>query len=316
MCNTLVDKNKFTIMAETAVAKQPSQKALAVKNFKAVLDNSYYQEQLKNVMKENAGTFAASLLELVTSDEKLLACDGRLLMAEAMKAASLHLPLNKQLGYAYIVPYGNTPTMIIGYKGLYQLAIRSGLYKNINADVVYEGEYQGYDKISGELHLDGVKNSNKIVGYFAFLELTNGFRKMMYMSLDDMCSYAKKYSATLRNCKMTNQQLEEMAQKQAESGPGNTVGWYGNFNDMATKTVLRRLLSKYGYLSIEMQTAMTVDDVPTAEAQRDSEFAEDKKVIVVDAETGEIKDEAGSNAQDATASTAAAAPASSRRKLS
>ena len=303
-------------MAETAVAKQPSQKALAVKNFKAVLDNSYYQEQLKNVMKENAGTFAASLLELVTSDEKLLACDSRLLMAEAMKAASLHLPLNKQLGYAYIVPYGNTPTMIIGYKGLYQLAIRSGLYKNINADVVYEGEYQGYDKISGELHLDGMKSSNKIVGYFAFLELTNGFRKMMYMSLDDMCSYAKKYSATLRNCKMTNQQLAEMAQKQAESGPGNTVGWYGNFNDMATKTVLRRLLSKYGYLSIEMQTAMTVDDVPTAEEQRDSEFAEDKKVIVVDAETGEIKDEAGSNAQASTAPTAAAAPASSRRKLS
>ena len=297
-------------MAEIAVAKQPSQKALAVKNFKAVLDNSYYQEQLKNVMNENAGTFAASLLELVTSDEKLLACDGRLLMAEAMKAASLHLPLNKQLGYAYIVPYGNTPTMIIGYKGLYQLAIRSGLYKNINADVVYEGEYQGYDKISGELHLDGVKSSNKIVGYFAFLELTNGFRKMMYMSLDDMCSYAKKYSATLRNCKMTNQQLAEMAQKQAESGPGNTVGWYGNFSDMATKTVLRRLLSKYGYLSIEMQTAMTVDDVPTAEEQRDSEFAEDKKVIVVDAETGEINH----TANDASASTAEP-QTSSHRKL-
>lgn len=277
-------------MAETAVAKaQPSQKAVAVSNFKAVLDNSYYQEQLKNVMKENAGTFAASLMELVTSDDKLLACDGRLLMAEAMKAASLHLPLNKQLGYTYIVPYGNTPTMIIGYKGLYQLAIRSGLYKNINADVVYEGEYQGYDKISGELHLDGEKTSNKIVGYFAFLELTNGFRKMMYMSLDDMCSYAKKYSATLCNCKMTNQQLAEMAQKQAESGPGNTVGWYGNFNDMATKTVLRRLLSKYGYLSIEMQTAMTVDDIPTAEAQRDSEFAEEKDVIVVDAENVESK---------------------------
>ena len=275
-------------MAETAVAKQPSQKALAVKNFKAVLDNSYYQEQLKNVMKENAGTFAASLMELVTSDDKLLACNARLLMAEAMKAASLHLPLNKQLGYAYIVPYGNTPTMIVGYKGLYQLAIRSGLYKNINADVVYEGEYQGYDKISGELHLDGEKTSNRIVGYFAFLELTNGFRKMMYMSLDDMCSYAKKYSATLRNCKMTNQQLAEMAQKQAELGPGNTVGWYGNFNDMATKTVLRRLLSKYGYLSIEMQTAMTVDDVPTAEAQRDEEFAEAKNVITVNADTGEV----------------------------
>ncbi len=265
----------------------PKQKAVAT--FSNALNSQYYQAQLKNVMKENAGTFATSLMELVTSDEKLLACNPQLLMAEAMKAASLHLPLNKQLGYAYIVPYGTTPTMIIGYKGLYQLAIRSGLYKNINADIVYEGEYQGYDKISGELHLDGEKTSNKVVGYFAFLELTNGFRKMMYMSLEDMCQYARKYSATLKNCKMTNEQLADMAQKQSESGPGNSVGWYGNFNDMATKTVLRRLLSKYGYLSIEMQNAMTVDDVPTAEEQRDAEFAEAKEVMEVNAETGEIK---------------------------
>ena len=273
----------------TAVAKQPSAKAVAVGNFKNVLDNKYYKEQLKSVMKENAGTFAASLLELVTSDEKLLACNPKLLMAEAMKAASLKLPLNKQLGYAYLVPYKDTPTMIIGYKGLYQLAIRSGLYKTINADIVYEGEYQGYDKISGEIHIDGEKTSNKIVGYFAFFEFTNGFRKMLYMSLEDMCQYARKYSATLRNCKMSNEQLADMAQKQSESGPGNSVGWYGNFNDMATKTVLRRLLSKYGYLSIEMQNAMSVDDIPTAETQRDQEFAEAKEVITVDAETGEIK---------------------------
>lgn len=279
-------------MTETralSTAKQPSPKALAVSNFKQVLDNKYYQEQLKSVMKENAGTFAASLMELVTSDEKLLACDAKLLMAEAMKAASLKLPLNKQLGYAYIVPYGSTPTMIIGYKGLYQLAIRSGLYKNINADIVYEGEYQGYDKITGELHLDGEKTSGKVIGYFAFLELTNGFRKMMYMSLEDMCAYAKKYSATMKSCKMSNEQLAEMAQKQADNGPGNSVGWYGNFNDMATKTVLRRLLSKYGYLSIEMQTAMSVDDIPTAEEQRDAEFSEAKEVVTVDSDTGEIK---------------------------
>ena len=273
-----------------------NEKQLMVQEFSTILNNNYYQNQLKSTLKDNAGVFATSLLELVTSDKNLLACDPKLLMAEAMKAASLKLPLNKQLGYAYIVPYGKTPTMIIGYKGLYQLAIRSGLYKNINADIVYEGEYQGYDKITGELHLNGDKVSNKIVGYFAFLELTNGFRKMMYMSIEDMCQYARKYSATLKNCQMSNEQLAEMAQKQSESGPGNSVGWYGNFNDMATKTVLRRLLSKYGYLSIEMQTAMSVDDIPTAEEQRDSEFAEAKEVVTVDAETGEIKQPSESQA--------------------
>lgn len=274
----------------TAVAKQPqgTAKQMAVATFKKVADSSYYQQQLKNVLKENAGTFAASLMELVTGDEKLLACDAKLLMAEAMKAASLKLPLNKQLGYAYIVPYGKTPTMIIGYKGLYQLAIRSGLYKNINADVVYEGEYQGYDKITGELHLDGEKVSDKPVGYFAYFELTNGFKKMMYMSVDEMASYCKKYSATMKSCKMSNEQLAEMAEKQAKQGPGNSVGWYGNFNDMATKTVLRRLLSKYGYLSIEMQNAMSVDEAETAEEHRDAQFAEAKTVITVDAQTGEV----------------------------
>lgn len=274
----------------TAVAQQPqgTAKQMAVASFKKVADSSYYQQQLKNVLKENAGTFAASLMELVTGDEKLLACDAKLLMAEAMKAASLKLPLNKQLGYAYIVPYGKTPTMIIGYKGLYQLAIRSGLYKNINADVVYEGEYQGYDKITGELHLDGEKVSDKPVGYFAYFELTNGFKKMMYMSVDEMASYCKKYSATMKSCKMSNEQLAEMAEKQAKSGPGNSVGWYGNFNDMATKTVLRRLLSKYGYLSIEMRNAMSVDEAETAEEHRDAQFAEAKTVITVDAQTGEV----------------------------
>ena len=276
----------------TQVAKQPqaTAKQYAVAAFKKTAESGYYQQQLKNVLKENAGTFAASLMELVTGDDKLLACDSKLLMAEAMKAASLKLPLNKQLGYAYIVPYGKTPTMIIGYKGLYQLAIRSGLYKNINADVVYEGEYQGNDKITGELHLGGEKISEKPVGYFAYFELTNGFKKMMYMSLDDMASYCKKYSATMKNCKMSNEELAELAEKQAKQGPGNSVGWYGNFNDMATKTVLRRLLSKYGYLSIEMQNAMSVDEAETAEEHRDAEFAEAKEVINVDAQTGEVVD--------------------------
>ena len=287
----------------TAVVQQPqaTAKQYAVAAFKKTAESGYYQQQLKNVLKENAGTFAASLMELVTGDDKLLACDSKLLMAEAMKAASLKLPLNKQLGYAYIVPYGKTPTMIIGYKGLYQLAIRSGLYKNINADVVYEGEYQGNDKITGELHLGGEKISEKPVGYFAYFELTNGFKKMMYMSLDDMASYCKKYSATMKNCKMSNEELAELAEKQAKQGPGNSVGWYGNFNDMATKTVLRKLLSKYGYLSIEMQNAMSVDEAETAEEHRDTEFAEAKEVINVDAQTGEVVNDGAASAEAATA---------------
>lgn len=308
-------------MAETAVAKQPSQKALAVKNFQAVMNNSYYQTLLQNTLKENKGTFTTSLMELATSDESLLQCNPNALMAEALKAASLHLPLNKQLGQCYILPFKNhgvlTPTLVVGTKGYLQLAMRTGKYETINSDVVYEGELKGYDKVTGNLDLSGIRTSNVPIGYFAYMKMKNGFSKLLYMSLDEVCLYAKQYSPTVKfKDGVTSETLKNLALKQAASGVSDGVGWYSNFESMALKTVLRRLLSKWGELSIENNDILNIDEAPSAEQQRDEEFAEDKKVIVVDAETGEVKEPAGSNAQAATASTAAAAPASSRRKLS
>ena len=308
-------------MAETAVAKQPSQKALAVKNFQAVMNNSYYQTLLQNTLKENKGTFTTSLMELATSDEKLLQCAPNALMAEALKAASLHLPLNKQLGQCYILPFKNhgvmTPTLVVGTKGYLQLAMRTGKYETINSDVVYEGELKGYDKVTGNLDLSGIRTSNVPIGYFAYMKMKNGFSKLLYMSLDEVCLYAKQYSPTVKfNDKLTPDGLKQLALNQAAKGVSDGVGWKSNFESMALKTVLRRLLSKWGELSIENNDILNIDEAPSAEQQRDDEFSEDKKVIVVDADTGEIKDEAGSNAQAATASTEAAAPASSRRKLS
>lgn len=308
-------------MAETAVANQPSQKALAVKNFQAVMNNSYYQTLLQNTLKENKGTFTTSLMELATSDESLLQCNPNALMAEALKAASLHLPLNKQLGQCYILPFKNhgvlTPTLVVGTKGYLQLAMRTGKYETINSDVVYEGELKGYDKVTGNLDLSGIRTSNVPIGYFAYMKMKNGFSKLLYMSLDEVCLYAKQYSPTVKfKDGVTSETLKNLALKQAASGVSDGVGWYSNFESMALKTVLRRLLSKWGELSIENNDILNIDEAPSAEQQRDEEFAEDKKVIVVDAETGEVKEPAGSNAQAATASTAADAPASSRRKLS
>lgn len=281
-------------MAETAVAKQPSQKALAVKNFQAVMDNSYYQTLLQNTLKENKGTFTTSLMELATSDEKLLQCNPNALMAEALKAASLHLPLNKQLGQCYILPFKNhgvmTPTLVVGTKGYLQLAMRTGKYETINSDVVYEGELKGYDKVTGNLDLSGVRTSNVPIGYFAYMKMKNGFSKLLYMSLDEVCLYAKQYSPTVKfSEKATPATLKELALKQAASGVSDGVGWYSNFESMALKTVLRRLLSKWGELSIENNDILNIDEAPSAEQQRDEEFAEAKEVIGVDAETGEIK---------------------------
>lgn len=281
-------------MAETAVAKQPSQKAVAVKNFQAVMNNSYYQTLLQNTLKENKGTFTASLMELATSDEKLLQCAPNALMAEALKAASLHLPLNKQLGQCYILPFKNhgvmTPTLVVGTKGYLQLAMRTGKYETINSDVVYEGELKGYDKVTGNLDLSGIRTSNVPIGYFAYMKMKNGFSKLLYMSLDEVCLYAKQYSPTVKfSEKSTADSLKALALKQAASGVSDGVGWYSNFESMALKTVLRRLLSKWGELSIENNDILNIDEAPSAEQQRDEEFAEAKEVIEVDAETGEIK---------------------------
>lgn len=311
-------------MVETAVAtKQPSQKALAVKNFQAVMNNSYYQSLLQNTLKENKGTFTTSLMELATSDEKLLMCSPNALMAEALKAASLHLPLNKQLGQCYILPFKNhgvmTPTLVVGTKGYLQLAMRTGKYETINSDVVYEGELKGYDKVTGNLDLSGIRTSNVPIGYFAYMKMKNGFSKLLYMSLEEVCLYAKQYSPTVRfSDKITPDSLKKIALAQAAKGVSDGVGWSSNFESMALKTVLRRLLSKWGELSIENNDILNIDEAPSAEQQRDEEFSAAKEVIVVDAETGDIKEPAGeSNAQPAiAASSAAAAQASSHRKLS
>lgn len=303
-------------MAETAVAKQPSQKALAVKNFQAVMNNSYYQTLLQNTLKENKGTFTTSLMELATSDESLLQCNPNALMAEALKAASLHLPLNKQLGQCYILPFKNhgvlTPTLVVGTKGYLQLAMRTGKYETINSDVVYEGELKGYDKVTGNLDLSGIRTSNVPIGYFAYMKMKNGFSKLLYMSLDEVCLYAKQYSPTVKfKDSVTSETLKNLALKQAASGVSDGVGWYSNFESMALKTVLRRLLSKWGELSIENNDILNIDEAPSAEQQRDEEFAEDKKVIVVDAETGEINQPAN----DASVAPAEPQPATPRKKL-
>lgn len=279
----------------TAVAKQPSTKAMAVKSFQDVMNNNYYQSLLQNTLRENKGTFCTSLMELFSSDEKLMQCKPTDLMAEALKAASLHLPLNKQLGQCYILPFKNkgimTPTLVVGTRGYLQLAMRTGKYETINSDVVYEGELTGYDKVTGRLDLSGVRSSNVPVGYFAYFRMKNGLSKLLYMTLDEVCIYAKQYSPTVKfSDKTTAESLKKLALKQAAEGSGDGVGWYSNFESMALKTVLRRLLSKWGELSIESNDIINLDESPAVSSanERDVQFAEAKEVSAVDTATGEI----------------------------
>ena len=283
-------------MAENQLAPQGTALTPAQQNitaFKKLIDGNYVQTQLKQVLKENAGTFATSLMEVYTNDKQLQTCEPKLVVQEAIKAASLKLPLNKQLGYGYVVVYNNydkttrtkipTPTLVIGYKGYIQLAMRTGQYRNINADVVYEGELRQTDKLTGAIDLNGTKTSEKVVGYFAHFELINGFAKTLYMTVEEMANYALKFAPSFRGQNPPKvDDLIDTAQAQAQNGPvQGQVGWKGDFNAMAQKTVLRRLLSKYGFLSIEMMNALA-DDEPqqfNAEAIRDEENTEARPVI-------------------------------------
>lgn len=219
--------------------------ARPIDKLKSILSAQSVQEQFKAVLAENSEAFVASIIDLYNTDKTLQACDPKSVVMEALKAASLKLPINKQLGFAWIVPYkdGKTgqfiPAFQLGYKGYIQLCMRTGAYKYINADVVYEGELVKQDKLTGEIEIDPSKRvSDKKIGYFAFIETLNGFRKTLYMSVEEVIRHAQRYSKSF--------------------GKSNSP-WASDFDSMALKTCLRLLLSKYGVMSIEMQKAYIED---------------------------------------------------------
>lgn len=306
------------------LTKQPatSEVGRPIDMLKTMISSASVQAQFKNALGAHKDTFVASLIDLFTGDKSLQKCKPAAIISEALRAATLNLPLNKALGFSYIVVYNNnvkdpvtgawskvpTPTFIPGYKGYIQLAMRTGQYKTINADYVYEGELRKVNKLSGEIAFDGDKVSDKVVGYFCYFELLNGFSKTLYMSVENMAEYAKRYSPSIKsNKELTVEKLIEKAQSGITS---TTVGWEGNFNDMALKTVIRRLLSKYGYLSVEMVNAISKDEeIDNAAAVRNSENDEDLTTVDVegvDVTTGEVL---GHSAPSAQAIPSAAMPA-------
>ena len=237
---------------------------------KGILDNDNTKKLLQDSLKENAGAFAASILDLYNSDKYLQQCDPKQVFGECLKAVSLKLPINKQLGFAYVVAFKGIPQFQIGYKGLIQLCMRTGQYKHINAGKVYEGEYKGFNKLTGEIDISGERTSDKIVGYFAYMETLNGFSHSVYSTKEEVQKHAQKYS---KSYNLSNS------------------AWKTEFDKMAVKTVLRNLLSHYGYMSVEMMNAMTAEQ--PSETDTLSENIDNKvDSEVIDVEYTESNDEA------------------------
>jgi recombination protein RecT len=214
-------------------------------NFPQMMNLQSTKAKFENVLGKGTASFLSSLFTMWTEDKKLQDCNPQSILSAAKQAAILNLPIMKQLGYAYVIPYNDWRTgqqvaqFQLGYKGLLQLAMRSGVFKNLNSVEIYEGELKSRNRITGEIEIDDKAAPTKeVVGYVAYMELTNGFTKMFYMTKAEVEEHAKKYSSSY---------AYDLEKKKKSSV------WSTNFDAMAKKTVLKLLLSKYAPTSIEMQ---------------------------------------------------------------
>lgn len=200
------------------------------KTLKGMLEMPAYKNKFNEMLGKKAAGFMSSIIAVANNNKLLAKANPATVIGAAAQAAMLDLPINQSLGFAYIVPYKGEAQFQLGYKGYIQLAQRSGQYVDIGAKTVYEGELEFENRLLDKFKF-GDRTGDKVIGYLAYFRLTNGFEKMLFMELDEMQAHAKRYS---------------------KSYSGGTEKWgLADFNTMAEKTVLKRLLSKYGPLSIE-----------------------------------------------------------------
>lgn len=230
------------------------QKNVSIANFLNMPSTAKF---LQDTLAEKKPEFVSNLIALCDGDANLSKCNPGDLMKCAMNATSLNLPLNKNLGYAYVIPYKGVPSFQIGYKGLVQLAIRTGQYKFINACEIRDGEIER-NKITGEIKYLGDKPTAPIVGYMAYLELITGFTASFYMTEEEVEAHAFKYSKMYQYDKSRGGSISKWSDPDARPG-------------MCKKTVLKLLLGTYGLMTTEFARAFAADNEnvePTGGANR------------------------------------------------
>jgi len=206
----------------------------------------FSKDAVKNKFQELLGKrsagFITSVLQICNNNDLLANAEPASIFNAAAMAATLDLPINANLGFAYIVPYGGEAQFQIGYKGFIQLAQRSGQVKKIYASEIYEGEISKADPLSGyefDFSNRGTsEQSTKIVGFASRLELINGFESTLYMTVEQLKSHGQKFSKTYKK--------------------GFGV-WKDDFDGMAKKTVIKLLLAKYAPLTVDVQKAIMAD---------------------------------------------------------
>lgn len=218
----------------------------------AYLTNDAVKNQINNVIGgKNGDRFISSIVSAVQTNSALQECTNPSILSAALLGESLKLSPSPQLGQYYMVPFNNNKKGFkeaqfqLGYKGYIQLAIRSGQYKKLNVLAIKEGELVRFDPLNEEIEVNLIEDEEAreeapTVGYYAMFEYTNGFKKAMYWSKKKMEAHALKYSKGYK----------------AKKG---YAFWEKDFDAMAYKTMLRQLISKWGIMSIDMQSAMDAD---------------------------------------------------------
>ena len=276
--------NQSGLLQKTAGATKGQNAVANAKKiqFSSLIKSEAVQSSLAGTLGDmsRTKTFTSSLISAVSTNPQLRDCDGMSIISAALLGESLNLSPSPQLGHYYMVPFKDNKTGItkatfqLGWKGYYQLALRSGQYRNLDAVAIKAGELIKYNPITGEIELTPIsdpveREKAETVGYYAWFELINGFKKAMYWSKEKMVAHAEKYSMGYRAHK------------------GYTF-WEKDFDGMALKTMYRQLISKYGIMSIEMQKAFTNDmTVQTSTVPEENEPVYFDAEII-DSETGEV----------------------------
>lgn len=270
------------------------------------LKNALNTDGVKNKFNEMLGKksagFITSITSVVQNNDLLQKAEVNSIILAAAQAASLDLPINPNLGFAAIIPFNDkknnrcVATFQIMRDGWVDLCLRTGQFEYIANEIVYEGELVEKNRFTDTYVFDETKRkSDKVIGYMASFKLTNGYRKTVYMTVEDAKAHGKQYSQTFRK---------------------NYGLWVDNFHAMALKTTLKMLLKKFAPKSIESiaqaiekDQASFVGDIDNAQAvyvdnekgnQKDvgtTDF-EEVDVVEVDTETGEVVESVQENKED------------------
>lgn len=272
-----------TSVQNQAVAKQPSINAL----MNSYLDGEGMRKRFDELLGKRSAQFVSSVVSLVNADgnmQKAFLESPMTVIQSALKAATFDLPIDQNLGYAYLVPFNNYKkdlgvkkmecNFILGWKGMHQLALRTGAYKTINVVDIREGELKSYNRLTEEVDIQFIEDEDEreakpVVGYVGYYRLVNGAEKTIYMSVKAIENHEKKF----------------------RKGQYQGQGWRDDWDAMARKTVYRKLIGKWGVMSINYQTTeegRQLADAMSNDIQAEETINAEFDVISVDKETGEV----------------------------